>query len=136
MGRPEYIEDLTPVFCSFLPPLSRLTCLTLREHRLQVPFFPTNLWGTDYRDTPMQEILCSFTAVTNLFISKFMAACVSRCMEGLSEERATAMLPALRNIFVAELQIQGEPTQGAIQEFIAAKGLAGHSVTLHHWEVN
>jgi hypothetical protein len=136
MGRLEFIDNLTPVVCSFLPPLSRFKRLTLREHRLQVPGFPTNLWRMDYRDTPMQEILYSFTAVTSLFISKFMATCVSRSMEGLPEERATAMLPALRDIFVAELQIQGERNQGAIQEFIAAKGLAGHSVTLHRWEVN
>jgi len=46
------------------------------------------------------------------------------------------MLPALRDVFVAELGIQGEPTQGAIQKFIAAKGLAGHPVTLHRWEIN
>jgi hypothetical protein len=58
------------------------------------------------------------------------------CMERLSEEITTAMLPALRNIFVAELQRQGERTHGAIQEFIAAKRLAGHPVTLYPWEVD
>src|SRR6266852_2859945 len=46
------------------------------------------------------------------------------------------MLPALRDVFVAELGIQGEPTQGAIQEVIAAKWLAGHPLTLHPWEIN
>ena len=82
----------------------------------------------------MEQILYSFAAVTNIFISGSMATTVSRSMEGLSEERATVMLPALRNIFVAELQGQGKRTLGAIQQFIAAKGLAGRPVTLRRWE--
>jgi hypothetical protein len=57
-------------------------------------------------------------------------------MEELSEERTRAMLPAVRNIFVAELQRKGKRIHGAIREFIAAKGLAGHPVTLHRWDVD
>jgi len=134
MGNPKLLEDLTPVVCSFLPPLSRFKRLTLHEYRGSQPAL---LWGREIRDrdTPMQRILYSFTAVTDLFISKYMATNVSRSMEGLSEERTTAMLPALRNIFVAEFQRQAERTQGTIQEFIAAKGLAGRPVTLHRWKV-
>jgi hypothetical protein len=132
MGNPELLEDLTPVVCSFFPPLSHFKCLTLYEHRGPQSKL---LRGGDIRDTPMQRILYSFTAVTDLFISKYMATNVSRSVEGLSEERTTAMLPALRNIFVAEFERQAERTQGAIQEFIAAKGLAGRPVTFHRWEV-
>ena len=127
-----FLDDLTPVVCSFLPPLSRFKRLRLREHRFPCPIW--NPWASDTRNTPMQEILYPFTAVTDIFISEYMVTKVSRCMEGLSEERTTAMLPALRNIFVAKLQSQEKCTNDAIQEFIAAKGLAGHPVTLHPWE--
>jgi F-box-like len=125
------LEYLTPIVCSFLPPLSRFKCLVLREHRS-----PLSSWLEDNGIIPLQEILYSFTAVTNLFICRYTAANVSRSMKGLSEERTTAMLPALRNIFVAELQKQEERTHSAIQKFIAAKGLAGYPVTLHLWEVD
>jgi hypothetical protein len=126
---PEFIEDLPPVVCSLLPPLSRFNCLMLHEHRN--PDFPIQ----NIANIPMEEILYSFTGVTNIFISKFMATSVSQGME-LSQagERATEMLPALRNIFVAELRGQEECTHSAIQQFIAAKGLAGRPVTLHPWE--
>ena len=111
------LSQSTQVVSTFLPPLSRIKCLTLHIGA-----------------TSMQEILHLFTAVTNMFISKIMATSVSLSMEGAFEGRATVMLPALRNIYVAELQKQGKRTRRAIQEFIAAKGLAGHHVNLHHWE--
>jgi hypothetical protein len=114
------IEDLTPVVCSFLPPLSRFKCLTLYEHRYTEPPY---LWGGDIGDTPLQEILYSFTAVTNIFISKYTATSVSRSMEGISEEKTTAMLP----VHTAKYLRGGVPkTKGtsrvAIQKFIAARG--------------
>jgi hypothetical protein len=132
---PRFLDDLTPVVCSFLPPLSRSKRLTLRDYRYPCPWVP-NLWDGDIGNTPMQEILYSSTAVTDIFISEYMATSASRCMEGLSKERTIAMVPALQNIFVAELQSQTERTHGAIQEFIVAKGLAGHPVTLYPWEVD
>ena len=48
METPGSAEDLTPVVCSSLPPLSRFKSLTLRERRN--PIFPTR--GAD-SDTPM-----------------------------------------------------------------------------------
>jgi hypothetical protein len=122
------LSDLTPVVCSFLPPLSRFKYLMLHEHREGTSS------NVDIGDTPMDEILYSFTAVTNIFISESMATSVSCSMKGLSEERATVMLPALRNIFVAGLQRQGKRTRRAIKKFIAAKRFVGHPVTLHRWE--
>jgi hypothetical protein len=123
----------TPAVCSFLPPLSRFKYLMLHEHRSQGSIDVYQAQAFD-RDTPTREILNSFTAVTNIFISELMAPGVSLIMEGLSEERAVVMLPALRNIFVEGLQRQEKATRGAIREFVAAKGLAGHPVTLHRWE--
>jgi hypothetical protein len=97
------LKDLIPDVCSSLPPLTRFKCLTLREHRYR---------RKGIGNTPLQEILCSFTTVTKyIHIQIHGGKCIA-CMEGLSEERATAMLP------------------------VAAKGLAGHPVTLHRWEVD
>jgi hypothetical protein len=132
--RPHLIEDLTPVVHSFLPPLlSRFKSLTIGKHR-HSDLFSSGYMNINIGDTSMEQILYSSAAVTNIFISGSMATTVSCSMKGLSEERATVMLPALRNIFVAELQRQGKRTLGAIQQFIAVKGLVGCPVTLHCWE--
>lgn len=120
-------------FCSSLPPLSHLKCLTLREH--QCPAWDWDLLG----NASLHEIFDSFTAVRNVFISKNLAENVSSCMgedEDSEEEETTEMLPALQNIFVEELQRQSEYFQQNIQRFIAAKRLAGQPVNLRHWEVD
>jgi hypothetical protein len=50
----------------------------------------------------------------------------------LVEERMTEVLPILQNIFLEELQPSG-PVQEGIGQFVAARRLSGHPITVSSW---
>jgi hypothetical protein len=57
---------------------------------------------------------------------------VVQALQELSVERATEVLPALRNLFIEGLESSG-PTQEALEQFITARQLSGHPVAVCPW---
>ena len=82
------------------------------------------------------EFLHPFTAVKDLYISWSFSPSIASALQELSEERVTEVLPALQSIFLGQhlfkdLRLLGEESIG---QFVSARHLAGHPVTVSRWE--
>jgi hypothetical protein len=78
------------------------------------------------------ELLHPFSAVKDLRLSKSVASRVAQALRGLPAERVMGVLPALEIVFISGLQPFG-PVREAISEFVDARQLSGHPVSIH-WE--
>src|SRR5712672_4452144 len=115
-------------FCSpSFPLISTLEELEIRESKL-----PSSHWKDDMEDTQWLELLNSFNALKNLYLTCGVAQRVCGALQEVSGERATEVLPALRNIFVDGFRSL-EHIQEAIRPFAAARQLSGHPVAIDHW---
>jgi len=115
-------------FCSpSFPLISTLEELEIRESKL-----PSSHWKDDMEDTQWLELLNSFNALKNLYLTCGVAQRVCGALQEVSGERATEVLPALRNIFVDGFRSL-EHIQEAIGPFVAARQLSGHPVAIDHW---
>jgi hypothetical protein len=86
-------------------------------------------------DSEWLELLRPFAAVKNLYLSKKVAPHVAPALQELaSDERLTEELPALQNIFLADLQPTGS-VQQAINYFAYTRWLSGQPITIFRWEV-
>ena len=75
------------------------------------------------RPTRWLELFHFFSAVKNLYISRYFAPYIARALQELVGERVTEVLPALQTLFLEE-----SPLQEAIGQFVAARQL-----TVYHW---
>ena len=86
-------------------------------------------------DSEWLELLHPFAAVKNLHLSKKVALRIAPALEELAfDERITKELPALQNIFLADLQPTGS-VQHAINYFAYTRWLSGQPVAVFPWEV-
>jgi hypothetical protein len=86
-------------------------------------------------DSEWLELLQPFTAVKNLYLSKKVALGVAPALQELaSDERLTEELPALQNVFLADLQPTGS-VQQAINYFAYTRWLSCQPVAVFRWEV-
>jgi len=76
------------------------------------------------------ELLLPFPAVKNLYLSKDLALGIA---VALKEIVGTEVLPSLQNIFVKGLELSG-PFHENIRQFVAARELSGHSITISDWD--
>jgi hypothetical protein len=106
----------------------KLERLSFYEH----PLWSTR-WQGDMESTQWMEFLRPFTAVKSLYLSKGIALRVARALEVLARGGAvTEILPVLQRFFVEGLEPSGS-VQGAIEQFIAARQLSDHPVTVERW---
>jgi hypothetical protein len=70
-----------------------------------------------------------FISVKNLHLIKEFASRITPTLQVLVEEKVSKALPALKNIFLAELRPSG-PVQQAIG---FARQLAGHTIAVSQW---
>ena len=106
---------------SCLPPLSTIEVLYI-EHRYRK--------NDSIKNTLWLELLHSFPAVKNLYLSKDFAPGI---VAALKEVVGTEVLPSLQNIFVQALEPSG-PFQEIFGQFIAARESSGHSITISVWD--
>lgn len=72
-----------------------------------------------------------FTALENLHLtSKTFVPLIEPLLQALVEERVTEALPALQNVFLPDFELSGA-IQEAIQQFVTARQLSGHPLTVH-----
>ena len=84
-----------------------------------------------------REFLHLFTAVKKVTLkSEHSVQIVAPALQELAVEGATEVLPALQNLFLrtGDWQLSG-PVKEAIEQFIAARQLCGHPVSVHHYGV-
>ena len=112
--------------CGSLPSLPTLEHLHICEELWQ-PY-----WHDDMDNTQWLDFLYPFTAVKNLYLSKRFALYVMAALQELAKERVMDVLPALQNLYLEGLQPSG-PVQAAIGQFVVARQLSDHPVTVEHW---
>ena len=89
-------------------------------------------WKNDIENTEWLDLLLPFTAVKNLYLSKQFAPRIAPALHELTGGRTTEVLPALQNIFLEGFH-PSEPVQEGITQFISARGLSNHPVTISVW---
>ena len=87
-------------------------------------------WQNDIENVQWLEIFHPLTTVKNLYVCKEFVQCIAFALQDLVRERVTDVLPALESLFLDGLQLSG-PVQEAIRQFIAARQLSGHPLTLY-----
>jgi hypothetical protein len=98
--------------------------------------YPEPGWQEDdVESTQWLELLRPFTSVEQLYLSELFASRIAPALQVLVEERMTEVLPILQNIFLEGLQPSG-PVQEGIGQFVAARQLSGHPITISSWVRN
>jgi hypothetical protein len=86
----------------------------------------------DFEISRWVELLRPFTAVKGLYICQNLAAHIAPTLKELGE-RVTEVLPALKTLFL-EGSLPSGPVQEAIDQFVAARQLAGHPIAVSYWD--
>ena len=124
------LSALPQVLNSFLSSLSTLETLQIAVSRPD--------WQGEIEVIQWRELLHPFTAVKSVTLgSDHSVRLVAPALQELAGERATEVLPALQNLFLrtGDWRPSG-PVKEAIEQFIAARQLHGHPVTVHYWDKN
>ena len=122
------LSSLAQVITSFFPSIYMVEHLYTYE-----PSWLHSEWPQDIEDMQWLEVFHPFTSVKNLYVCRELAQSISLALQQLVGERVNEVLPALTTLFLQELQESG-PEQKAIGEFIVARQLLGHPVTVSHWD--
>ena len=77
----------------------------------------------------MLEVLHTFTSVKRLYLSKEISSFIAPILQGLLEERATELLPALQRLSLEGLVPRG-CVEEVIKQFVAARQLASNSMEI------
>ena len=121
------VSSLEQVCTSCLPPLSTSEVLYIYERpHLQLDS------QDDIENGPWQDLLRSFAAVKNLFISKELAPRIVPALQELVEGRTLEVFPTLQSIFLEGLESSG-PVQEGIEQLVAARQAVGHPIVVSRW---
>jgi hypothetical protein len=128
------LSSLEQVCTSFLPPVSTLEDLYISEPRYDPDFEPYERlrWQDDVENTLWLDLLRSFVAVKNLYISEEFVPRIVPALQELVGGRTTEVLPVLGNIFLDGFQ-QSSPLQEGIEKFVAARRFISHPVVVSRW---
>jgi len=123
------LSSLTQVCTPSFPLISALERLQIREDD------SSSHGKVDMENAQCLELLDPFTSLKDLYLYQRIARRVCSALQELSGERATEVLPALRNLFVRGFSsLELEPVQEAMMPFVAARQLSGHPVVVDHWK--
>jgi hypothetical protein len=115
------LSSLAQICSLSFPIISASEELEIRDCK----FIPLSQWKGNMEDIQWVKLLNPFTTVKDLYLTNEIA---QRVCGALSRERATEVLPALRNIFVGGSSLQ--PVQEAMTPFVAARQLSGHPIVI------
>ena len=122
------LESLEQVRTSSLLPVSTLEDLYIFEDRS----YPLRSQD-DIINTQWLDLLRSFVALKNLYISEKFAPHIALAMQGLAGGRMTEVLPTLEDIFLEGYQPPG-PFHEGIEKFVAARRLTSHPVAVSRYD--
>ena len=93
-------------------------------------------WVDDVTNDKWVELLRYFSAVEDLYLSKGVSVCLAPTLKEFAEKFAadgvTEALPALKNLFIEELEPSG-PLWDPLLMFCAMKHFSGHPVDVRPW---
>ena len=88
-------------------------------------------WKGKIENGQWMELLRPFTAVKNLYLSNIFAQRIGPALQELDGDRITEVLPTLENFFLDGFGSSGSVVEG-IDEFVAAREVAGHPITISY----
>ena len=92
------------------------------------------LYGLDdVESSQWLEVFHPFTAVKYLYIPSELTPRIAPVLQGLVGERVADVLPALQTLFLEEPLPSGH-VQEAIGQFVAARRVAGHPISVSHYK--
>ena len=112
-------------FCALFFP----TYSPFERLQIDVPFF----WQDVIDDPKWLELLCPFNTMKHLRLDGSVTPPVLKLLKGLAVERSMEVLPALEVVFIPGLQYFGHMRE-EFSEFLDARQLSGHPVSIHGWE--
>jgi hypothetical protein len=121
------LSSLQQVCMSSLPPVSTLKVLYIRESPDQRP-----CWQDDIESTLWLDLLRSFVAVKDLYLSGELVSSLAPALQELVGGRTTEVLPTLENIFLKGFQPSG-PLHEGIEKFVAARRLTSLPIAVRRW---
>ena len=121
------LSSLVQVFTPFFPSIHLVEDLCIYEH-----LYLRSEWPEDIESTQWLEVFHPFASVKNLYLGKEFAPSISLALKELVGERATDVLPALKNLFLEELQPSGSVHE-AIGHFVSSRQLIGRPVAVSQW---
>jgi hypothetical protein len=86
----------------------------------------------DIESSELLELLHPFTGVKDLFLSQIFAAHVAPVLQEFIVEGANDVLPSLQSIHLEGLEPSGVVPK-AIEQFITARHISGHSIAVIPW---
>jgi hypothetical protein len=89
-------------------------------------------WVDDMANAKWVELLRYFPAVEDLYLSEGLSLCLAPTMREFAERGVTDALPALKNLFLEDLEPSG-PVWQPLLRFAAMKHLSGHPVRVQGW---
>ena len=107
---------------------------TVEHLYLSYPDYLMTDWINVVESVQRLEIFRPFFAVKNLYLCNKLAQCIAPALQELvwDAESVGNVLPTLKSIFLEDLEPSG-PVQEAIGQFVAARRLSGHPVTVSPW---
>ena len=126
------LMSLEQVCTSSLPPLSTPEDVYVCEATDWQPDLDDDLEVEGFENTQWPALLRPFIAMRNLYLTKDVAP---RILLALEETVicGTTVLPTLQNIFLEELELSGR-IQEAIGQFVDARQVTSHPITVSRWE--
>ena len=86
----------------------------------------------DFENGLFLGLIHLFSGVKNLYLCQVFARRIGPALQELVDDGTTEVLPTLENIFLEELESSGSVEEG-IGQFIAARQVAGHFITISRW---
>jgi hypothetical protein len=121
------LSSIEQVCNSFLHPLSTVEVFYIQHRYRQLVWKEAAI-----ENTLWLQLLLPFTAVKNLYLSKEFAPGIAAALRELVGG-ITEVLPSLQSIFVKGLEPSG-PFQENIGQFVAARQLPDHTITVSDWD--
>jgi hypothetical protein len=122
------LSSLEQVSTSCLPFLS-----TLKDLYIHGTARSQKYWKCSIENRVWLELLHPFTAVKNIYISEKISLRIGPALQELIGDRVAKLLPTLENIFLEGLESSGHVQKG-IGQFVAARQVSSHPVTISRWE--
>jgi hypothetical protein len=121
--QPSPIPQVCAMCLSLLPTVENLRVGLFTDEILEFD------WNEPIENGQWLEVLCLFTAVKNLYLSKEFQPNMGPALQELVGGRTMEVLPSLQNIFF-ERSEASVPFQEAIGQFVAARQLSGHPIAV------
>ena len=112
-------------------PLTRALVPTVEHLHIRSGYWRPD-WQDDIESGQWLDLFRPFAATKELYISSEFTPRIAPALKELIGDGVIEVLPALQTLFLEE-PLPSRRVQEAIEQFVAARQLAGHPIGISHW---